>query len=404
MQIQSIKMQDPPNKANSLMPMKPSPNTNPSAYKKAEDKVWGDMHKGNDRTRKSDSDKAKELDMANATGIAAQQAKPVQDKVDTDTNVSQDAISQTDSSTNKGIVDILEGIGMQDEEAEGTVPDDAFNSLLEAVTQTEDTDMDAEIIHAGMLNQTNTQPTVGRPDSLENINNADSVEDGITDSATNTKQGQGVNSLLHMMQQAVTHASKKQQGNADKQDDQKQTLDYNTMAVRQESRVEGIDSKFQEAAASQQPVSAGDMAENVSRLVQSIQANAVDGKQEFMVQLKPEFLGRLSIKLVMDHDGIRAQIKASDMTSKNLIQNGLPALEETLKERGIDVKQIEIAYEPPKFDFNQQQNTQNGWYFSQEKQNRYPILAMEQDNFTGFFEMADAIDQYTQNSSMEFRA
>ena len=52
-------------------------------------------------------------------------------------------------------------------------------------------------------------------------------------------------------------------------------------------------------------------------------------------QLKPEYLGKLSIKLMMDNDGIKAHIKASDASVKGLIMDQLPALQEALKEKGL---------------------------------------------------------------------
>lgn len=367
------------------------------------------MDKGRDGARKSDRGKAKELDMNNAIGMGNQQAKPAQDEVDTETNESQETICLQDISKNTGIVDILEGFGMLSAEAEGTVLEDeaAFMSLLEAATQTESTVADANMNDAGMLKSAETQPLVGQSDSLENINNVMAAEDEVASdaSAQDVQQSQGTNNLLHMMRNAVARASKAQQEDTNTQDNQKQDSlqDVAAMPVAQEVKAEGIDSSL-ETEAIAQPVSAADMEENVSRLVESIRMHAAEGKQEFMVQLKPEFLGKLSVKLIMDSDGVRAQIKAAELSSKSLIENGLPALEEALKERGIDVKQIEVAYEPPKFDFNQQQNSSNSWYFSQEKPNHYQIIPVEQESFTNFFEMADAIDQYSQGSSMEFHA
>ena len=90
-----------------------------------------------------------------------------------------------------------------------------------------------------------------------------------------------------------------------------------------------------------------DMDENVIKIADKIVLRQTEGKNEFDVSLKPSFLGKLSIKLTMESDGIKAHIKAADQYVKGLISEQLPELSQALKEKGVNMSHIEVVYESP---------------------------------------------------------
>jgi flagellar hook-length control protein FliK len=138
----------------------------------------------------------------------------------------------------------------------------------------------------------------------------------------------------------------------------------------------------------------------MERIIQKMTASVQEGKQQFEIALKPEYLGKLSIKLEMDNDGIKAHIKASDTSVKGMIADQLPALQEALKEKGITVTHIEVTYERPAFDSQQshQQNWQNN---SGKKAIRYAIADL---GGIAYQTMPDASELFIRNSSVEFQA
>ncbi len=96
-------------------------------------------------------------------------------------------------------------------------------------------------------------------------------------------------------------------------------------------------------------VTQADMAENISNIVKEMSFRSEENVQEFSISLKPEHLGELVIKLTKGPEGLLAQIKAADVSTKGLIQNEVTALTEQLKGKGIEVRQIEVLYEAPAF-------------------------------------------------------
>ena len=99
-----------------------------------------------------------------------------------------------------------------------------------------------------------------------------------------------------------------------------------------------------------------DMAENISNIVERMSFRSDESVQEFSVSLKPEHLGELVIKLTKGPEGLLAQIKAADASTRGLIQNEVTALTEQLKGKGIELKQIEVLYEAPAFTADPRQN------------------------------------------------
>jgi flagellar hook-length control protein FliK len=148
-----------------------------------------------------------------------------------------------------------------------------------------------------------------------------------------------------------------------------------------------------------------DMEENIAKIVDKVSSTLLEGKQEFDVKLKPEFLGKLSIKLTMDDSGVKAHIKAADLSVKGLIADQLPTLTESLKEKGVNMTNIEVVYDNPTFNNGegqfQRQNPQRG---SGRKNMRYKIATdMDVDSIT-YGIMTDLPDVSVRNSSVEYSA
>ena len=84
------------------------------------------------------------------------------------------------------------------------------------------------------------------------------------------------------------------------------------------------------------------MKENVMRIVDKVQTCSAQGRHDFDIQLKPEFLGKLHVKLVMEDGCIKVQIKAQDQAVKGLVSDQLPVLQSMFEEKGIAVSQIDV--------------------------------------------------------------
>jgi flagellar hook-length control protein FliK len=156
------------------------------------------------------------------------------------------------------------------------------------------------------------------------------------------------------------------------------------------------ESQYQPAHGVQQ-----EMPHNLTEIVEKMSASVQQGKSEFHIDLKPEHLGRLSIQLVMDSDGIKAYIKASDWSAKGLIQAELPHLQEMLKQKELPVVCVEVSYEAHTFDFNMQQGRQSG---QSSHKNGQRLSAVQIESYDAAVQTAAAVELLGENSSVEFRA
>jgi flagellar hook-length control protein FliK len=135
------------------------------------------------------------------------------------------------------------------------------------------------------------------------------------------------------------------------------------------SFMEGLEPVADKAPAAQSAQT--DTAQTVMNLVDSVSVQAKGGVTEFEVMLKPEHLGKLSIKLTQDADGLKAEIKAADPTVKTLLENELNSLQAMLREKGVEVHRIDVAYEASTlaFDSRQRQKQDSNAPESKRRQN-----------------------------------
>lgn len=81
-----------------------------------------------------------------------------------------------------------------------------------------------------------------------------------------------------------------------------------------------------------------------SRIIKSAVFTEQSGKQEFEIQLKPNFLGKIIIKLEKGTDGFRVKILTSNLNVKEALTSQFPKMQETLKSQGIDLNNAELVY------------------------------------------------------------
>ena len=61
------------------------------------------------------------------------------------------------------------------------------------------------------------------------------------------------------------------------------------------------------------------------------------------MRLRPEFLGEVKVKLVMNQNETTAQFIVDNNSVKEILQRHLPSLQEALAEKGIHAKSMEVS-------------------------------------------------------------
>lgn len=142
--------------------------------------------------------------------------------------------------------------------------------------------------------------------------------------------------------------------------------------------------------------------DNVMRIVDKMSAQAADGKYDFDVELKPDFLGKVNIKLSMQNGEIRMQIKTDDVNVKGMFADQVSSMQAALKDKGITVTNIDVTYQ------SQMQTGAEQRSFSQsggKKQSGRMHVSLEQIAGTGAFETMSQMAGYAHiGSSVEYLA
>ena len=87
--------------------------------------------------------------------------------------------------------------------------------------------------------------------------------------------------------------------------------------------------------------------DNVIRIVDKADASIREGRYEFNVDLKPDFLGKVSIKITMENGEIRMHVKTEDAAAKGLFSDQSASLQSALKEKGIVISTVDVSYQDP---------------------------------------------------------
>jgi flagellar hook-length control protein FliK len=80
----------------------------------------------------------------------------------------------------------------------------------------------------------------------------------------------------------------------------------------------------------------------VQQVKMQLKVNLKGTVGEVRLQLEPEFLGKVRVKLLLEGDSTRAHFVVENQTVKEMLQRSLPTLEDALKEQGIDVSSVDV--------------------------------------------------------------
>jgi hypothetical protein len=78
------------------------------------------------------------------------------------------------------------------------------------------------------------------------------------------------------------------------------------------------------------------------QLVQGVRVAQGNEATEVLVHLKPDFLGRLSIRAIADEHGVHVQIRAENEVVRQVMQDNLADLQQWLAERDLSFSQLSI--------------------------------------------------------------
>lgn len=178
----------------------------------------------------------------------------------------------------------------------------------------------------------------------------------------------------------------------------------NAAAVRsgtsvQEAQKPAATAQTQETAKLSEAEKAQYARDNVLRIVDSVSTKSTEGRHEFEVELKPEFLGKVRIKLTMERGSIHMLIHAEDPAVRQMLSDHSPDLVGALKDKGIALTGMDVSYESPAAFDGQSQQPSGGK--GNGRQGGMRALAQTE---TRAEQSWDAFSLYAGNSTVEFFA
>ena len=156
-------------------------------------------------------------------------------------------------------------------------------------------------------------------------------------------------------------------------------------------------------AAEPQKTTADFVKDNVIRIVDKAGASIREGRYEFDLDLKPDFLGKVSIKITMENGEIRMHVKTEDAAAKGLFSDQSASLQSALKEKGIVISNVDVSYQDPlsagREAFGQQTGGGNG-------QRREGHVGRGSERYSGseFFDATSAAAELLGGSQVEYLA
>ena len=106
----------------------------------------------------------------------------------------------------------------------------------------------------------------------------------------------------------------------------------------------------------------------IDQVIQKIQLDIKGEYGEIRLQLKPEHLGELKIKIATDNGIVSATFLAESHTVKNLIEAGLPHLRQQLMQQGLNVQDVFVqvgggsSHGNQSYGGNPNPGLSNGWF------------------------------------------
>ena len=176
----------------------------------------------------------------------------------------------------------------------------------------------------------------GGPYPLENVN--DSME-------------QGIQSLLQEAQQAIRAPEAALYQSGGDTEGQKDTDSSDSFVAHLGHsldigalRAEGQFQMQQTAAAPQITATRETL---LDTMVESMSLERTEGAHSLEIQLRPDYMGKVSIQLTLDEHGIQAKIRTEDPAVRSLIGSQVNQLIEALEQKGIRLNAVDVTYQVP---------------------------------------------------------
>jgi len=141
------------------------------------------------------------------------------------------------------------------------------------------------------------------------------------------------------------------------------------------------------------------------QIIDRVSSMVDENKQELTLQLKPHHLGGLTITLTADTEGVVAKLVTASKDAHALIQSEMAAMQEVLRDKGVNVVQMEVIYDQMANTTGKGDSNGQGNWNGQTHQSNHGGLQETTDAATLMYDDLSGYDVLTeQGGSVEFSA
>lgn len=105
----------------------------------------------------------------------------------------------------------------------------------------------------------------------------------------------------------------------------------------------------------------------MEQVIQRSSLRELEGKRQLTVELHPEDLGQVKLKLIQEKDTLQLHLQAQSSEVRDLLEKHLPRLQEALQQQGLRLETIQVSVDAQRnnaqgfFERQQQQAQRNPW-------------------------------------------
>ncbi|MBM7555342.1 flagellar hook-length control protein FliK [Halanaerobacter jeridensis] len=119
----------------------------------------------------------------------------------------------------------------------------------------------------------------------------------------------------------------------------------------------------------------------LNQMNNKINFNAVKQGNKITMQLEPEFLGKIQMKIGVENGSVTAKILAENNGVKDLLNGNLTKLKTTLEQKGIEIDQFDVSVGYQEEELAEQNQSQQDFLFKQQQEkNRLKNFSLKSED------------------------
>ena len=163
----------------------------------------------------------------------------------------------------------------------------------------------------------------------------------------------------------------------------------------------------QSAATKSSSMKTMDFQNILKQMNNKINFNAFKQGNKITMQLEPEFLGKIQMKVGVENGSVTAKILAENNGVKDLLNGNLTKLKSTLEQKGIEIDQFDVSVGYQEEELAEQNNPQQDFLFKQQQEkNKLKNFSLKSEEGQLSAEELENSDEDTQviNDEVDYRA